>query len=220
MNERRRVVSWMLLLAATAPAVLLAAENALPGNHRQFELRLTRPAMLEEMSGNLFSLPQFRVYDLSGAQVLDLGKGYEHESFDRQMRATLARPEKTGAARTLADELARFEGADLSNLPAAELTIVELWAEWCVPCHELGAQLSKLLADHPTRRIDRLHVNANPEKILEDGVTIGDKKPLDLPDEIRKQVTDPSLGAEERGEILRKFLESQKKNDDPSPPNP
>lgn len=226
MRPRHRAAASVLLFAAFAPALLAAsaADSAPPNAHRLFELRLTKPAMTEEMFDNVFSLPQFRVYDAAGAQVLDLGNGYDHESFDRRMRATLARPEKTGSTHTLAEELARFEGAELSDLPAAELTIVELWAEWCVPCHELNAQLTKILAGHSERRIDRLHVNANPEKILGTAATIGEKKPVELPDEIQKQIADPNLSVEERTEIVRRYLRSQKKADETAnevaPPKP
>jgi thioredoxin 1 len=52
---------------------------------------------------------------------------------------------------------------DVEVLDSAGLTIVDLWAEWCMPCKNLALILDQIAAEHRGKiKVTKLDVDANP----------------------------------------------------------
>lgn len=134
-------------------------------NHSVIDARLAPDAFPR---GASFGLPQFRGYDANGDQVFDTGQGFETESFEKELNATLTRPQPTGAATSLADEVAKLidsEGRPISGLPSDQVVLVKYWADWCLPCRFQARAVERVLKKHPEMSITVLNVEADPTKI-------------------------------------------------------
>lgn len=60
---------------------------------------------------------------------------------------------------------ATFE-AEVRN--AAGLVMLDFWAEWCVPCHEIDPVLEQLAPEYRGRvKICKINVDDNPELVAE-----------------------------------------------------
>jgi thiol-disulfide isomerase/thioredoxin len=131
---------------------------------------------LKDVQGTVqLALPQFRAYGRDGRQLY-AASGYEPAGFKEAMTGLLTAPEKRPAAgkppdpdtpKTLAADLAKLESPDgkaLPKLPAADLTLIKYWADWCVPCHAQSRDLAALLAAHPGVKIHLVHVDADLTK--------------------------------------------------------
>ncbi len=145
------------------PYLLCAAADG--GAQRTVEAQLTPEAMFAEMKKEMFVLPQLRIYDDAGRRIFDLADS-DPDTGERRIREALAAPRADGSTDALRDEWRRVGLEPPADRRAGELTIVELWAEWCQPCVSLHERVKKILADTAVPPITLLHVNANPEKIL------------------------------------------------------
>jgi thioredoxin 1 len=57
-------------------------------------------------------------------------------------------------------------------LRSPELTIVDLWAEWCMPCKNLAPILDQIATEYPDKiRVTKLDVEANPVIPRQFGIT-------------------------------------------------
>lgn len=143
-----------------------AADPAWPGHVNVVEARITKEGSQEILKSEKFGLPQLRIYDAKGNRLLSLS-GYGPEQLDPALAPLLAGKGKPDASQPLARDLAQTERADgkpLGDLPPADLTMVEMWATWCAPCHAQARHLAKILGGHPKVRVTLLHVDIDPEK--------------------------------------------------------
>lgn len=164
-----RIVSTVLILAGLVlqdrPGE--AADTAWPAHVNVVEARITKEFFQEIRKSGRFEIPQLRIYDAKGNRLLSLS-GYSERQLSSSLAPLLAGKGKPDASQPLSRDLARAERADgkpLGDLPPADLTMVELWASWCAPCHAQASQLAKILRDHPNVRVNLLHVEADPEKM-------------------------------------------------------
>jgi thiol-disulfide isomerase/thioredoxin len=189
-----RALTVALVTATSACPLLGAAEKpAWPANTQVVEARLAPPDGSFDLR-----LPQLRVYDAEGRQLLDL-EGYSSDGGRAIARALEGKLEAKDA-HPLAGELARVtasDGAGLAPLPAADFTIVKWWAEWCVPCHAQSRDLAKVLAAHPDVRANLVHVDADFSKGAAQRVSIDD-----LPPVVAARLRDPRLNRQQKEQIL------------------
>jgi thiol-disulfide isomerase/thioredoxin len=148
-------------LSGAAPGGAKAEKPAWPAHVQVVEARMLMPEMGE---GFRFALPQFRAYDPQGRQLYS-SEGYDLDDFKRQATRLLKGKGKPRAgAAALAADLAKVEtpaGQPLPPLPPADLTLIEYWAEWCVPCHAQTRDLVQVLAKHPEVKVNLVYVDAD-----------------------------------------------------------
>lgn len=178
------------LLLLPLPVPLAGAEDGLvPASdlHRVIDARITPrslPTLLEGQSSATFTLPQLWVYDREGRELM-AQEGFSVIAFLGSLETTLTSPTPNPEAPTLASRLEHFvtPGSEpLDTLPAADLTVVKYWADWCQPCRQQSKLLGDFLARHPETRIHVLQVETDPAKLsqiptIEVRAGEGDKTP-------------------------------------------
>lgn len=220
-----RLVGLFALLASTwsiVPVARAASEAGIARHavHRSFPVTPSEAGMQALLGDGFFGLPRFYAYDASGRQVLSQ-EGYEDKSFREALHKVLEAPEPTGAERRLSDEIADLvdaEGAPVAELPEADVTLVKLWADWCMPCHAQTKIMHAVLADYPEVRVNILEVEADPQKNASVERSESIRVDLDADEidpEVAEKLRDPSLSQEERQALVTKlYLQSQSKESD------
>lgn len=196
-------------VSLSTAAVASAFDLQLTESHTVIDCVLSQEPHNQGTSKTLV-LPQLRVYDIGGRQVLDNGTGYDEEDFVKTLGKTLAEPNLVDSQTTrLDDEVSQLrdplgEPLRASSLPLADFTIVKYWAEWCLPCREQARALERVLAEHTTLRITVLNVEADANS---DAKNVRQIRPEDLltPDEL-KYLQDPTTTTEQRVRLLEKAL--------------
>ena len=104
-----------------------------------------------------------------------------------------------GAIKTVTDET--FDSVVLSS---PRPVIVEYWAQWCGPCHQLSPVLEAIAAEH-SDRIDvvKLNIDENPAAYQKSGVLAVPTMNVFSGGEIVKQV----VGAKPKSALLRDFAD-------------
>jgi thiol-disulfide isomerase/thioredoxin len=212
-----RVWAFALLTVTAIPLSgrsAQAAGTAWPGHVRVIEARVTKERLQELITKREgFELPQLRVYDAQGRRLLDL-TGYGPDSFTAKMTPLLKGQGRADASKLLAPDLDRVEQADgkpLGALPDAALTIVEMWADWCAPCHAQSGHLARILADHPGVRVNLIHLEADPQKMM----NVKDR-PSKLPPPTLHKLDDPNLSDAEREKLLQESIAAGKERKPPA----
>lgn len=115
---------------------------------------------------SVIALPQLRAYDRSGRLIRDFGDGVDKASFAGAVAAVLERPAADpAAASTFAaerDGILDKAGAPVVLEGEADLTFVQYWAEWCIPCHEQFDLLRATLRAQQRLAVRVLHVDLGP----------------------------------------------------------
>jgi thioredoxin 1 len=102
-------------------------------------------------------------------------------------------------AKTVTDET--FE-ADVLRSPTP--VIVEYWAQWCGPCHQVAPVLEKIAAEYEGKvGVVKLNVDENPRTAQRYGVMLVPTLNLFSGGEVVKQV----IGAKSKSALLREFGE-------------
>lgn len=171
----RSAAALALATAVTVPAALQAqalpqappqaapSGPAWPANTKVIEAKLAKIAPLEGRAANDFPLPQLRVYDKQGRQVLER-LGYYAPTFSSFLTRALSGGTAANPTRLLAHELDLVlapDGKTMSTVPEADYTIVDYWASWCLPCRAQDRDLHKVLAAKPGVRVNLLKVEAD-----------------------------------------------------------
>ncbi len=162
-----RIFALILLFLLT---LLIAAQTptSISSKHQFIESKLKDEELMKMAMGKEMSLPQMRVYEKQGQLVIDFGNGFDEDTFKEQLDKVLQSPKPIAGKRTLKSELSIMvdsKNKALKDLPAADFTIVEYWADWCEPCHMQFDLLKQALKEHETLAINVLHVQADPTKL-------------------------------------------------------
>jgi hypothetical protein len=101
------------------------------------------------------ALPHFLVYDARGRLILDIRGGtigHMGADLDAAIRRgrTVAGPALSGVLRDLETRDGR---PAVRSLGRAKTTVVDYWAEWCVPCKTLGKEIDVWAAGQPAGAI-------------------------------------------------------------------
>ncbi|HEX9943453.1 MAG TPA: thioredoxin domain-containing protein [Thermoanaerobaculia bacterium] len=212
MLARARPSVLLSLLVVLLAGAAMAAGPAWSKNVRLFEAQLGKVEVPKGGGSINFQLPQLRVYDAKGARVLDI-TGYS-AAFSATLTSVLKGNGRADAARPLARELDRIRtagGKPLAPLPKADFTIVEYWADWCVPCHAQARDMAMVLAALSDVEVNLLHVNADLNKIKPELVQVPVVELDDLDPALLKKLNDPGLSEEEKKKLLREAAEARKK---------
>lgn len=163
-------------IAAMAPAALTAqappqaaapAGPAWPANTQVIQAKLVKIVIPNEREPNNFPVPQLRVYDKQGRRVLER-LGYYAPTFSAFLTRALTGGTPADDSRLLAHELDLVlapDGKLISTLPAADYTIVDYWASWCLPCRAQDQDLVKVLTANPGVRVNLLKVEADTSRM-------------------------------------------------------
>lgn len=187
----RSAAALALAVAVTIPAALMGqgapqaavaspgpipadpSQITWPANTRLIQTKMAKIAPLEGRAPGDFPLPQLRVFDKQGRQVLER-LGYYAPTFVPFLTRALSGDTAANPSRLLAHELDLVlapDGKTLSTVPEADYTIVDYWASWCLPCRAQDRDLLKVLAAKPGVRVNLLKVEADvsqktPQEIM------------------------------------------------------
>ena len=162
---------FVLLLPLTIPQNSTPAPA--PAPHEIRELKVDDAALFKLINGNVFELPQLRIYDRQGRQVADFGGGFAPDRFRGQLEKVLLSPSPKEGKKSLENVLQSIvdkNGKPTEKPANADFTLVEYWAEWCKPCHLQAKYMNEIIEKHPDLAITVLHVEADPEKINLPGI--------------------------------------------------
>ena len=163
--RRRRACLWLGALACAWTSVLAAA----PAQVDIIELRQTPQSLRETYAkGKRMGIP--RMVMLDGRGQLIYGDGGLRDDLVRRMHEAYRKDRPINAAISLAavlDETETTDGKRLTPeaLPAADLYVVDYWAQWCEPC-----RLMSRIIDGALKHWDGVHsvwlkVESDPEKV-------------------------------------------------------
>jgi thioredoxin 1 len=94
---------------------------------------------------------------------------------------------------------AGFEAEVLQN---SKPVIVEYWAQWCGPCHQVSPVLEAIAAEHAGKLdVVKLNVDENPETARRYGILLVPTLNLFRGGEVVQQV----IGARSRSALMREF---------------
>jgi len=104
-----------------------------------------------------------------------------------------------GAIKTVTDET--FDSVVLSS---PRPVIVEYWAQWCGPCHQLSPLLEAIAAEHSDRvDVVKLNIDENPAVYQKSGVLAVPTMHVFSGGQVVKQV----VGAKPKSALLRDFAD-------------
>lgn len=172
----------VVLTAQGAPQAAVASPGPIPAdpsqitwpaNTKLIQAKMAKIAPLEGRAPGDFPLPQLRVYDKQGRQVLER-LGYYAPTFSSFLTRALSGGTTANPERLLAHEIDLVtapDGKALSTVPEADYTIVDYWATWCLPCRAQDRDLLKVLTAKPGVRVNLLKVEADvsqktPQEIM------------------------------------------------------
>lgn len=157
-----------LLFALLLPLMTHQSSTPAPAPHQILELKVDDAALFKLIHGNIFELPQLRIYDRQGRQVADFGGGFDPDRFRGQLEKILRFPSPKGGKKSLQDEMQSIvekDGKQPEKITNTDFTLVEYWAEWCKPCDLQAKYIHEVIEKHPDLAITVLHVEADPQKI-------------------------------------------------------
>jgi thioredoxin 1 len=104
-----------------------------------------------------------------------------------------------GAIKAVTDET-----FDSLVLGSPRPVIVEYWAQWCGPCHQLSPVLEAIAAEHSDRvDVVKLNIDENPAAYQKSGVLAVPTMNVFSGGEVVKQV----VGAKPKSALLRDFAD-------------
>ena len=103
------------------------------------------------------------------------------------------------AAKVVTDD--GFEAEVLQN---PKPVIVEYWAQWCGPCHQVSPVLESIAAEHAGKLdVVKVNVDENPQTARRYGIMLVPTLNLFRDGEVVKQV----IGARSRSALMREFAD-------------
>jgi len=213
MPTRPALLSLLLSSALTVAATAAGVQAPQwPANVTVFEAQVAKVEVPKGSQSINFQLPQLRMYDAKGQRVLNV-TGYSG-AFPRILASVLEGQGEPQAFARLAAELDRVRTSEhkpLGQLPKADFTIVEYWAEWCAPCHAQARDMAAVLGEHPKSRVNLLHVDADLNRIHPERVEVEVLDGKDLDPALLKKLRDPNLSDAEKSKLLHDAAEAAAK---------
>lgn len=168
----RLVLALLLALGVTQIGVA-QNPNVPAAQNEPHEVRVSDSALMASLKAGMLALPQLRVYDRQSLQIADFGTGFDPDTLRTQLEGVMHSPVPKPTAKSLQDEvkdLVEKDGKPPEKFAESDFTIVEYWAEWCLPCEKQAKLLAEVVSAHPELSINVLHVEADPAKLK--GVTM------------------------------------------------
>ena len=157
---------------AALAAVMLASSFAYAGDDTQhvtvIELEHTKAAMKATYTDKRrVPLPRVIVFD-GKRQLLIAETGY-NTKFDKQLHEAVQHDKPLALPITLEMVLSETQDAHgdpvtIDRIPAADLYVVDFWAEWCGPCHMLAHALTDTLNHWDGVRSVWIKIESDPRK--------------------------------------------------------
>ena len=157
-----------------APLLIAAAGLVAPGAPaKSVDARWTRAAEAQYVpgatAGKTKELPELRVYDARGRLIL-IQTGYNRGKTGAAIDAA-ARRDTPVRGPSLAQSLAELETRegrplDRSLQGARGLTVIDYWAEWCVPCKSRGAERDIWAASRPAAAVTLIRAETDMLRAL------------------------------------------------------
>jgi hypothetical protein len=170
----RRPLGAALAIGAFATSLWMTFARAeSPANVHVVELRQTEASLRETYAkGKRMMLPRLVMLDGKGRLVY--GETGLSGGLDRRLHEALRKDKPVATPITLDAILAESENYDgqhvaSASLPQADAYVIDWWAQWCKPCHEMARDLTGILARWSDTRFVWLKIESDPEKTGKDG---------------------------------------------------
>lgn len=167
-----RLVLLVLLVALTVTPICTAPYANAADSHRNvkvIELQQTEVALRETYphKGRM-GVPRLVMLNADG-RVLYGGMGLPSDLAQR-LHIAWRKSEVLDSPITLERILAETQRADgrpiaVSDLPKADIYIVDYWAGWCAPCRMLARDLSSIMGRWDDKQFVWLKIESDPEKL-------------------------------------------------------
>jgi thioredoxin 1 len=96
------------------------------------------------------------------------------------------------------------DGFEAEVLQNPRPVIVEYWAQWCGPCHQVSPVLESIAAEHAGKLdVVKVNVDENPQTARRYGIMLVPTLNLFRGGEVVKQV----IGARSRSALMREFAD-------------
>jgi len=174
MRAKLLVVGIIVLIVAIAGWVLLRTGDAAPKTRSEPVIQArwseaTGERMIEQATKSKldYSLPELRVYDSAG-RLIYRKTGAEPGETAEALNGALEADEAVSGP-TFGETIGELETVDHQPLkigPGPGVTVVDYWAEWCVPCKILDKELSAWAATRPPDSIRIVKAEADLPKLL------------------------------------------------------
>jgi hypothetical protein len=159
------------LAVASAAYCTVAHASDTPALVNVIELRQTDASLRETYAkGKRMGLPRMVMFDDQG-RVIYGARGFR-DDLPRQLHEALKKDRPIATPITLDAVLAEVEDANgnalvVSDLPKADVYLVDYWADWCQPCRQMSHALDGALKHWEGVHSVWLKIESDPQKLPE-----------------------------------------------------
>jgi hypothetical protein len=164
-----RLALGIAIIAFATSCTIVHASSDVAANVRVVELRQTDASLHETYAkGKKIFLPRMAMLDAEG-RLLYGGFGMRNDLHRQLHKAYDAgKPiDSPITLRAILDETERADGTRLrtSDLPKADIYIVDYWAEWCAPCRMMSRDLESEMRRWNDKQFVWIKIESDPDKM-------------------------------------------------------